>query len=252
MVFETWWDDVHFGQAGVQGQVRAFHAGLDLGVPDWVARVLVDRWVQKWYVHAPDLLTLVLVSNGIGHDCICAASKKGLSMVKQYDDRIVCQTCLDVFSLLFEAIPVTVPHDNEVVPTSTGGQLFAQSGFIELAKGTGRDVFCSGYRFYTHCRVHSLPRHLQGSGFAVRRGCLHAQRDQPLEVHGFVIGVGQLHEVKGLALFLGDAFVGGMTSFLLTPMESLQDLVALVGASTFNANRGSTTMVQGCNHFSYK
>ena len=36
------------------------------------------------------------------------------------------------------------------------------------------------------------------------------KRDQPLEVHGFVIEVGQMHEVKGLALFLGD--VGGMTS----------------------------------------
>ena len=83
---------------------------------------------------------------------------------------------------------------------------------------------------------------MQGSGFAVRRGCLHVKRDQPLEVHGFVIGVGQLHEVKGLAIFLGDAFVG----------HDEQDLVALVGASTFNPNRGSTTMVQGCNHFSYK
>ena len=127
------------------------------------------------YVHAPDLLTLVLVSSGIGHDCIGAPSKKGLSMVKQYDDRIVCQTFLDAFSLLFEAIPVRVPHENEVVPGRTGGQLFGKSGFIELAKGTGRDVFCSGYRFYTHGRIHLLPRHMQGSGFAVRRGCLHVQ-----------------------------------------------------------------------------
>ena len=99
------------------------------------------------YVHAPDLLTLVLVSSGIGHDCIGAASKNGLSMVKQYDDRIVCQTCLDVFPLLFEAIPVTVPHENEVVPGRTGGQLFGKSGLIELDKGTGRDVFCSDYKF---------------------------------------------------------------------------------------------------------
>ena len=70
-------------------------------------------------------------------------------MVKQCDDRIVCQTCLDVFSLLFEAIPVTVPHENEVVPGRTGGQRFGKSGFIELAKGTGRDVFALATGF-TH------------------------------------------------------------------------------------------------------
>ena len=77
-MFEGWWDDVHFGQAEVRGQVRAFHMGLDLGVPDWVAAVLVDPWVQGGHVHVQDLLTLVLVNSAEDHDCVGAAVKKGI------------------------------------------------------------------------------------------------------------------------------------------------------------------------------
>jgi hypothetical protein len=129
------WENVYFGHPEVMVDILIFGVDTDFGMSHRVWFGLVDPGVEGRDVRIVDLFALGVVCDVMKFDGIGSSTKEGVSGFEWIHDFEGLEEGFEYFIRVDFPVPITFPHDFEVVPTLSQDVLFPERGLVGFLQG---------------------------------------------------------------------------------------------------------------------